>query len=349
MKKLLLVSVIILAAGLLALCFWQQNIDTEKYEFFSEEQLEKCLVPELPALPSGEYISRLAYDSEFYFFTTEKDFETYVGNVHAYLSSRGFRCLGYRGDKIGSFLGDTSHYEFFVGDELFDYRVFENAAGEKQENSYIFIWSNELSEESGILADYYYIELSRTSKSQEYGENTGFGYNAVMKLKNGGAGSYKLTEEVRGGFLRSESEFIPYALAYTAPKSVDAAQKKVSFELFYGLIYGKSIDVDYESAEVAVSFDGGEPVILKSLKLAKLESEQYTVSEFAAEAGGTHLVYEHEEKYTFSAELLTAESGVITVSFAEYAGRGGEEETEGFRVEIDVPYRKAEGKIVFGE
>ena len=349
MKKILLVCVIILAAGLLALCFWQQNIDTAKYEFFPEEQLEKCLVPELPALPSGENISRLAFDSEFYFYITEKDFETYVSNVYAYLSSRGFEYLGYRGDTLSSFLGEMTQYEFFVGEELFDHRVFETADGKEYENSYVFIWSEGVSEDNGCLADYFYIEILRTSGLQEYGENTGFGYNAVMKLKSGDRfASYKLTEEAHGGFVREENDFMPYALAYTAPASVDAQQKKVSLGIFYGLLAGKSVDSDYESAEIAVSFGGGEAEKAASVKLAKLESEQYAVKEFETKTGKTRLVYEHEEKFTFSTELLEGEEGVLTLSLTEYTNRGEENETEGFRVEIEIPYRKAEGKIFFG-
>ncbi len=344
MKKLLLVCVIILAMGLLALCFWQQNIDTAKYEFFPEEQREKCLVPELPVLPSGEYISRLSGSSEFYFYSTEEGFAEYLEDLYSYLSSCGFEYFGYRGDKIGA----LTSFEFFESDELFDHRVFEDTSGEKKENGYIFIWSNGISEESGALDKYYYIELSRTSKSQEYGENTGFGYNTVMKLKNGGSSTYKLTEEAAGGFVRGESDFIPYALAYTAPKSVDAEQKKFSLGLFYGLVAGNKVDNDYESAEIAVSFDGGEAELVKIMSLAKLASEQYTVGEFS-EGGKTHLVFEHEEKYTFETALLTKAEGEITFSFTEYARRGEEGEMEGFRVETKVPYKKAEGKIVFGE
>ncbi len=344
MKKLLLVCLIILAMGLLALCFWQQNIDTAKYEFFPEEHCEKCLVPDLPVLPSGENISRLSGSSEFYFYSTEEGFAEYLEDLYSYLSSCGFKYLGYRGDKIGA----LTNFEFFESDELFDHRVFEDVTDEAGKKGYIFIWSNGISEENGALSDYSYIELSRTAKSQEYGENTGFGYNTVMKLKNGGSGTYKLTEEAAGGFVRGEDDFIPYALAYTAPKSVDAAQKKASLGLFYGLIAGNDADGDYENAEIAVSFDGGEAELIKSISLAKLTSEQYTVGEFSEE-GKNHLVYEHEEKYTFATELLTKEEGVITFSFAEYARRGEEGEMEGFRVEIEVPYKKAEGKIVFGE
>ncbi len=340
MKKLLLVCVIILAMGLLALCFWQQNIDTAKYEFFPEEQREKCLVPDLPVLPSGENISRLSGSSEFYFYSTEASFAEYLEALYSYLSACGFEYLGYRGDKIGA----LTSFEFFVSDELFDHRVFENA-----ENGYIFIWSNSISEENGTLSDYYYIELSRTAKSQEYGENTGFGYNTVMKLKNGGAGTYKLTEEAEGGFVRGDGDFMPYALAYTAPASVDETAKKVSFGVFYGLLAGKSTDSDYETAEVAISIDGGEAVVIKSLKLTKLEDEQYTVNEYETKAGQIRLVYEHEEKYTLDTALLEGEAGVITFSFTEYASRGEEGEMEGYRIDVEIPYRKTDGRIFFGK
>ncbi|MCH5180283.1 MAG: hypothetical protein J1F32_03650 [Erysipelotrichales bacterium] len=130
--------------------------NNSKY-FFSKSVLEDNLVPDLPRINSTKVEKE---NSKTYrFHTTEEEFTDYVSSVYEYLCSLNFKYFGYRGDELLNFFGGAPVYEFHYGSELADFKLTNNK-GHELDNSYLFVWSNELDTKTNNLSPKYYLQMS---------------------------------------------------------------------------------------------------------------------------------------------------------------------------------------------
>ncbi len=90
-------------------------------------------------------------NSRLSFNTTAEGFENYAEQLYTYLVEKDFKYFGYRGDELSNFFGGVPNYEFYISSEFSEHQYLVDRNGNKYENCYVFVFSDELSEDNGLL------------------------------------------------------------------------------------------------------------------------------------------------------------------------------------------------------
>ena len=116
-------------------------------KFFSKKILQDNFIPDLPKITCSK--AKKSENKIYYFQTTEEEFHSYAEKVYGYLNSLDFKYLGTRGEKISNFFGGMPTYAFIAGNETSDFLY--------SENCYVFVWANELFDDSQNLRQRHFV------------------------------------------------------------------------------------------------------------------------------------------------------------------------------------------------
>ena len=173
MKKLL---VGILTAVLLLSCLSSCSIFThKKNQWFSEDTLNKCLVPDMPQLDSDCVKER---DKIIYANLTEAEFDDYLKKLYTYLIAKEFKHFGTRGEVSSSLSGAFTTYYVEPATELSEFNIYSG--------TYKFVYSDGQISMSSEDDDFTFCILTvvryEDTHILEYGMQK-FDYNFTISLK----------------------------------------------------------------------------------------------------------------------------------------------------------------------
>ena len=117
--------------------------------FYKGKVLKEFQITDFPKPQGVEYV--FASDSKLYFNTTAEGFEEYAEVIYSYLVDKDFKYFGYRGEVISTFFGGAPEYEFYISSEFSEHQYFADKQKNEYDKHYIFVFSNELSEDNGLL------------------------------------------------------------------------------------------------------------------------------------------------------------------------------------------------------
>lgn len=142
MKKLL---ALILTAVLCLSCITSCDSSAVKNEWFSDEILEICAIPNLPEISDRDYYYRKSNRSaRIEFKATFEEVREYARVVYEYLVSQDFEYLGTRGAQKASLAGAFASYYFK------DTNSFGECYSPYYAEDYIFVYSNDKDASDGI-------------------------------------------------------------------------------------------------------------------------------------------------------------------------------------------------------
>ena len=149
MKKLLALC---LTAVLCLCCLASCSASTVKNEWFSDEILEKCSVPDLPEISNSDYYYTYSEGTDdsfafnyIEFKATSEEVREYARAVYEYLAAQDYRYLGTRGHQKSSLAGAFSTYYFR------DVDSFGECYTQTYSKQYIFVYSSDTDESDGIV------------------------------------------------------------------------------------------------------------------------------------------------------------------------------------------------------
>lgn len=129
MKKLFTLC---LTAVLMLTCLTSCSLFTyKKNQWFSEEKLTECIVPDMPQLDS-DFVRES--DKIIYANLSEDEFDNYLNEIYAYLKSKNFEHLGTRGEVASSLSGAFVTYYLEPATELSEFNLYSN--------TYKFVYSD---------------------------------------------------------------------------------------------------------------------------------------------------------------------------------------------------------------
>ena len=129
MKRLLAcISAIVLMLACLTSC---SLFTYKKNQWFSEEKLTECIVPDMPQLDSN-FVRES--DKIIYANLSEDEFDNYLNEIYAYLKSKNFEHLGTRGEVASSLSGAFVTYYLEPATELSEFNIYSN--------TYKFVYSD---------------------------------------------------------------------------------------------------------------------------------------------------------------------------------------------------------------
>ncbi len=117
--------------------------------FYNSKVLKEFQITDFPKPQGAEDFE--ATNSRLSFNTTAEGFEDYAEQIYTYLVEKDFKYFGYRGDVISTFFGGVPNYEFYISTEFSEHQYLDDENGNEYENCYVFVFSNELSEDNGLL------------------------------------------------------------------------------------------------------------------------------------------------------------------------------------------------------
>ena len=144
MKK---ISAICLTVVLCLCCFTACSNGANR--FYNSKVLKEFQITDFPKPQGVEDFE--ATNSMLSFNTTAEGFEDYAEQIYTYLVEKDFKYFGYRGDVISTFFGGAPEYEFYLSSEFSEHQYLVDRNGIEYENCYIFVFSDELSEDNGLL------------------------------------------------------------------------------------------------------------------------------------------------------------------------------------------------------
>lgn len=150
MKRLL--SVILAVTLILSSLCLSACVSHGKNRFFKGKAVKDCGIEDLPQLEKARNLYA-PNNHELDFDISVEDFDAYAKTLYEYLLEKNFSYLGYRGIILDSFFGGCPEYEFFLSSELSDHVASEvrDENGSLIKKRYIFVFSNNLSEDSHLL------------------------------------------------------------------------------------------------------------------------------------------------------------------------------------------------------
>ncbi len=147
----------------------------KKNQWFSEDQLNECLVPDMPQLDRDCVKER---DKVIYAKLTESEFNDYLNELYEYIKAKNFKHLGTRGGIASSLSGAFTTYYLEPATELSEFEIYSN--------TYKFIYSDGKISMSSEDDDFTFciLTVSRYENAQtlEYGIRE-FDYNCEITLK----------------------------------------------------------------------------------------------------------------------------------------------------------------------
>lgn len=87
------------------------------------------------------------------FETTKEGFLNNVSNVYDYLKEKRFKYYGFKGECLSSLFGAMPEYAFYKSSSLEEHIYVNEHTGFKDENTYTFVWSNEINEGNILIND----------------------------------------------------------------------------------------------------------------------------------------------------------------------------------------------------
>ena len=148
MKKLVSILLILMSIAMLSAC----SASTVKNEWFAEEILEKCAVPNLPKLSDSDYYYTYSEGTDdslsfnyIEFNATSDAVRAYARTVYEYLAAQDYQYLGTRGGQKSSLAGAFATYYFR------DVDSFGECYYQMYSKEYIFVYSNDTDESDGIV------------------------------------------------------------------------------------------------------------------------------------------------------------------------------------------------------
>ncbi len=148
MKKLLSLC---LALALCLCCLASCSSSTVKNQWFSDEILEKCEVPQLPEISDRDYYYHFANGANgaltidyIEFKANNAEIREYARAVYNYLASQNFEYLGTRGGQKASLAGAFASYYFK------DTSSFGECYSPDYAKEYIFVYSNDTDASDGL-------------------------------------------------------------------------------------------------------------------------------------------------------------------------------------------------------
>lgn len=185
MKKLYVFAALIFVLTiLLSSCSYKQN------EWFSDEKLSKCLVPDFPE-PLENYVRQ---GDNIYLNFSEEEFQKYLNGVYEYLKSKDFEYLGARGEFCNSLSGAFASYYFKEADELSEFYV---------DGAYRFVYSGQGNIDQYGAPIFCILRISHLESIETLEINNGrnsFKYNTVIRLR------YSSEEPLSGTYVLRDNE-----------------------------------------------------------------------------------------------------------------------------------------------
>ena len=189
MKKLVSILLILMSIAMLSAC----SASTVKNEWFAEEILEKCAVPNLPKLSDSDYYYTYSEGTDdslsfnyIEFNATSDAVRAYARTVYEYLAAQDYQYLGTRGGQKSSLAGAFATYYFR------DVDSFGECYYQMYSKEYIFVYSNDTDESDGIVFNEIIVS-SIDSKTIKY-DGKDVSCNAHIKLNYDE--SYDLKENI---------------------------------------------------------------------------------------------------------------------------------------------------------
>ena len=145
MKRLLALC---LALALCLCCLASCGSSSVKNQWFSDEILEKCAVPDLPEISDRDYYYKFANGALTFdyieFKANNAEIREYARAVYNYLASQDFEYLGTRGGQKASLAGAFASYYFK------DTSSFGECYSPDYAMEYIFVYSNDKDASDGL-------------------------------------------------------------------------------------------------------------------------------------------------------------------------------------------------------
>ena len=141
--------------------------------FYNSKVLKEFQITDFPHPQGAEDFETT--NSRLSFNTTAEGFEDYAEQIYRYLVEKDFKYFGYRGDVISTFFGGAPEYEFYISSEFSEHQYLVDSNGKEYENCYIFVFSDELSEDNGLL-NKCEIVVRYNPDAEEYNTYVGINY-----------------------------------------------------------------------------------------------------------------------------------------------------------------------------
>lgn len=117
--------------------------------FYKSKVLKEFQITDFPKPQDAKDFE--STNSMLSFNTTAEGFEDYAEQIYTYLLGKDFKYFGYRGDVLSTFFGGAPEYEFYISSEFSEHQYLVDRNGNEYVNCYIFVFSNEISEDNGLL------------------------------------------------------------------------------------------------------------------------------------------------------------------------------------------------------
>ncbi len=162
----------------------------EKNTWYSDNKLEECFVPGLPAPAGREYM--LEDEKSIYVFMNNSEYDSYVSTIYTYLKEQNFPYLGTRGEQKDTLAGALTTYYFEPAEELADFRSHYGGG------DYVFVFSDGSTDEYGEIVFSVLILYRQSAATLNVGRKD-FSYNLRIMLNRG-------SEASAGGFYELKSK-----------------------------------------------------------------------------------------------------------------------------------------------
>ena len=191
MKKILVI-ILVLCTFTCCLASCNKNEDTVTYEkntWFTAEELELCMLEDLPAISGTDY---LRGSKTVFAKMSDEQFDSYANEVFEHLKGQEFKYLGTRGEYVNNLIA-TYCYNFKAVDAL-ENCILEEYDDSLNELTYLFVYSDGMVDEDGnVIFNIIRIEKSKEEGTVKNGDEV-FKCNMKITFYHGREGnvSYKL-------------------------------------------------------------------------------------------------------------------------------------------------------------
>ena len=192
-KSIIVVLTVILTLTCVTACSNGAN------RFYNSKVLKEFQITDFPK-PEGAKDLYAPTKTQLYFNTTAEGFEDYAEQLYIYLVEKDFKYFGYRGDVISTFFGGVPEYEFYISSEFSEHQYLIGRNGREYENCYVFVFSDELSEDNGLLNECA-IKVTYRPDDEEYNTHVTISYDKNVftgyTLITDNASKHEHTSEMR--------------------------------------------------------------------------------------------------------------------------------------------------------
>lgn len=145
-------------------------------EWFSDEKLEVCDVPDFPEIDYCDYINVNDEDIYVNINPYSYDYVDYMKIIYSYLLEKNFKYIGTRGEQANTLAGTLTSYYF----KPVDY--YEDFICNQDGHNWIFVYSDGEQDENGTII-FNIILIDRTQSEIKY-KGKKFEYNTIIRLRH---------------------------------------------------------------------------------------------------------------------------------------------------------------------